>query len=51
MIGILIPVRNLERCDASIACSHTPHVLTSARLDCRAQGGFGDDLKSVMQAT
>ena len=44
-------VRNLERCGASIAWSHTPQVITSARLDCRAQGGFGDYLKSLMQAT
>ena len=44
-------VRNLERSGASIAWSHTPQVITSARLDCRAQGGFGDYLKSLMQAT
>ena len=44
-------VRNLERCGASIAWSHTPQVITSARLDCRAQGGFGDYLKGLMQAT
>lgn len=44
-------VRNLERCGASIAWSHTPQVVTSARLDCRAQGGFGDYLKGLMQVT
>ncbi|ARB30577.1 glycosyltransferase family 2 protein [Pseudomonas tolaasii] len=44
-------VRNLERCGASIAWSHDPQVITSARLDCRAEGGFGDYLKSLMQAT
>ncbi|MBW4794445.1 glycosyltransferase [Pseudomonas tolaasii] len=44
-------VRNLERCGASIAWSHGPQVITSARLDCRAEGGFGDYLKSLMQAT
>ena len=42
-------VRNLERSGASIAWSHTPQVITSARLDCRAEGGFGDYLKSLMQ--
>ena len=44
-------VRQLERCGASIAWSHSPQVITSARLDCRAQGGFGDYLKSLMQAS
>lgn len=44
-------VRNLERCGASIAWSRTPQVITSARLDCRAQGGFGDYLRGLMQAT
>ncbi|AZF05726.1 glycosyltransferase family 2 protein [Pseudomonas sp. R5-89-07] len=44
-------VRNLERCGASIAWSHTPQVITSARLDCRAQGGFADYLKSLMQVS
>lgn len=43
-------VRNLERCGASIAWSHTPQVITSARLDCRAEGGFGDYLKSLIAA-
>ncbi|WP_300630295.1 glycosyltransferase [Pseudomonas sp.] len=41
-------VRELERCGASIAWSHTPQVITSARLDCRARGGFGDYLKSLV---
>ncbi|CAI2797585.1 glycosyltransferase [Pseudomonas marginalis] len=44
-------VRNLELCGASIAWSHTPQVITSARLDARAQGGFGDYLKTLMHAT
>ena len=44
-------VRELERCGASIAWSHAPQVVTSARLDCRAQGGFGDYLKSLMQVS
>ena len=44
-------VRDLERCGASIAWSHTPQVITSARLDARAQGGFGDYLKSLMHAS
>ena len=44
-------VRNLERCGASIAWSHRPQVITSGRLDCRAEGGFGDYLKSLMQAS
>ena len=42
-------VRQLERCGATIAWSHAPQVITSARLDCRAQGGFGDYLKGLMQ--
>ena len=41
-------VRDLERCGASIAWSHAPQVITSARLEARAQGGFGDYLKSLM---
>ncbi len=44
-------VRNLQRCGASIAWSHSPQVITSARLEARAQGGFGDFLKSLMQAS
>ena len=32
----------------SIAWSHRPRVTTSARLDCRAKGGFGDYLKSLL---
>lgn len=44
-------VRNLERCGALIAWSHDPQVITSARLDARAQGGFGDYLKSLMLAS
>ncbi|AZE84130.1 Glycosyl transferase, group 2 family [Pseudomonas orientalis] len=44
-------VRNLERCGASIAWSHSPQVITSARLDCRAQGGFGDYLKGLLHVS
>ncbi|MBN2975982.1 glycosyl transferase [Pseudomonas fluorescens] len=44
-------VRDLERCGASIAWSHRPQVVTSARLQARAQGGFGDFLKSLVCAT
>ncbi len=44
-------VRSLERCGASIAWSHTPQVITSARLQARAQGGFGDYLKSLTLAS
>lgn len=43
-------VRNLERCGASIAWSQRPQVLTSARLDSRARGGFGDFLRGMVQA-
>lgn len=41
-------VRSLERCGALIAWSHSPRVVTSARLDARAEGGFGDYLKSLV---
>jgi hypothetical protein len=41
-------VRQLERCGATIAWSHRPQVLTSARLDSRARGGFGDYLRGLM---
>ncbi|WP_446432442.1 hypothetical protein [Pseudomonas sp. 1152_12] len=51
MIGTLIPVRNLKRCNASIAWRHNPHAITRARLDCRAPGSFGDNLKSLTLAT
>ena len=44
-------VRDLESSGASIAWSHAPQVITSARLDARAKGGFGDYLKSLMHAT
>lgn len=40
-------VQQLEACGASIAWSHRPRVMTSARLDCRAKGGFGDYLRSL----
>ncbi|QVW26195.1 glycosyltransferase [Pseudomonas hormoni] len=43
-------VRQLERCGATIAWSQRPQVLTSARLDSRARGGFGDYLRDLMQA-
>lgn len=42
-------VRQLERCGANIAWSHGPQVLTSGRLDSRAQGGFGDFLRHMVQ--
>ncbi|WP_458377467.1 glycosyltransferase [Pseudomonas fluorescens] len=42
-------VRQLERCGATIAWSHRPQVLTSARLDSRARGGFGDYLRDLAQ--
>lgn len=42
-------VRQLERCGATIAWSHRPQVLTSARLDARARGGFGDYLRGMLQ--
>ena len=44
-------VRELERCGASIAWSHRPQVITRARLDARARGGFGDFLKSLVLAS
>ncbi|MFO2464241.1 glycosyltransferase [Pseudomonas sp. 15FMM2] len=44
-------VRQLERCGATIAWSHTPQVTTSGRLDCRVQGGFGDYLRSLTQVS
>lgn len=43
-------VRQLERCGATIAWSHRPQVLTSGRVDSRAQGGFGDYLREWVQA-
>lgn len=43
-------VRQLERCGATIAWSQRPQVLTSARLDSRARGGFGDYLRNMVQA-
>ncbi|MHC8299694.1 glycosyltransferase family 2 protein [Pseudomonas sp. ZS1P83] len=42
-------VRQLERCGAKIAWSQRPQVLTSARLDSRARGGFGDFLRDMVQ--
>ncbi|MFW6749394.1 glycosyltransferase [Pseudomonas pharyngis] len=42
-------VRQLELCGASIAWSHRPQVITSARLDSRARGGFGDFLRQLAQ--
>ncbi|MGY2372958.1 glycosyltransferase [Pseudomonas sp. SDO524_S393] len=44
-------VRDLERSGANIAWSHAPQVITSARLDAHAQGGFGDYLKGLVCAT
>jgi len=43
-------VKRLQASGASIAWSHRPRVTTSARLDCRARGGFGDYLKSLLIA-
>ncbi|KAE9646392.1 glycosyltransferase family 2 protein [Pseudomonas sp. PB106] len=42
-------VRQLEACGANIAWSHRPQVHTSARLDSRAPGGFGDFLRNMAQ--
>ncbi|SHL82665.1 glycosyltransferase [Phytopseudomonas punonensis] len=41
-------VAAFERAGASIAWSSLPRVYTSARLDCRARGGFGDYLRSLL---
>lgn len=43
-------VRRLERCGANIAWSHRPQVVTSARLDSRVRGGFGDFLRNLGHA-
>ncbi|MCU1729743.1 glycosyltransferase [Pseudomonas sp. 7P_10.2_Bac1] len=43
-------VKQLQASGATIAWSHRPKVITSARLDCRAQGGFGDYLKSLLRS-
>lgn len=43
-------VRRLERCGATIAWSQRPQVLTSARLDSRARGGFGDYLSDLARS-
>ena len=42
-------VRELELDGANIAWSHRPQVLTSARFDSRARGGFGDYLRNLAQ--
>lgn len=42
-------VRQLELIGANIAWSHRPQVHTSARLDSRARGGFGDYLRNLVQ--
>lgn len=42
-------VRALERSGANIVWSHRPQVHTSARLDSRAKGGFGDYLRNLVQ--
>lgn len=41
-------VAAFERIGAHIAWSNLPRVYTSARLDCRARGGFGDHLRSLL---
>ncbi|MDY7560317.1 glycosyltransferase family A protein [Pseudomonas sp. 10B1] len=43
-------VQQLELCGARIAWSCGPRVTTSTRLDCRAAGGFGDYLRSLVNA-
>lgn len=40
-------VEDLQRSGASIVWTALNRVRTSSRLDCRAQGGFGDYLKSL----
>jgi glycosyltransferase involved in cell wall biosynthesis len=42
-------VRQLELSGADIAWSHRPQVHTSARLNSRARGGFGDYLRHLAQ--
>ncbi|KPG94700.1 MULTISPECIES: glycosyltransferase family 2 protein [Pseudomonas] len=42
-------VRQLQLSGADIAWSHRPRVHTSARLDSRARGGFGDYLRNLAQ--
>ncbi len=44
-------VAAFQRTGARIAWSALPRVYTSARLDCRARGGFGDYLRSLLQAS
>lgn len=41
-------IQQLELCGARIAWSCRPQVTTSTRLDCRAVGGFGDYLRSLV---
>jgi hypothetical protein len=38
----------LLRCEAKIVWSDTPRVVTSARADVRARGGFGDTLSALV---
>lgn len=40
-------VEDLERIGARIAWTNLTRVVTSSRIDCRANGGFGDFLKSL----
>lgn len=40
-------VRALEAAGARFAWSAHPRVVTSARLDARARGGFGDTLRAM----
>jgi glycosyltransferase involved in cell wall biosynthesis len=42
-------VEDLERSGARIVWTHLNRVITSARFDCRAQGGFSDYLKGLAQ--
>lgn len=44
-------VEALQSCGARIAWSAAPRVVTSARTDARARGGFGDTLLAVVAAS
>ncbi|WP_263263047.1 glycosyltransferase [Pseudomonas sp. RIT-PI-S] len=43
-------IEDLERNGARIVWTHLNRVITSARFDCRAQGGFGDYLKGLAES-
>ncbi|MBA1289279.1 glycosyltransferase [Pseudomonas japonica] len=42
-------IEDLERSGARIVWTHLNRVITSARFDCRAQGGFSDYLKGLAE--